>query len=66
MFECVFQHGVSCMCDSIAAQSLVKTVAAAMMIVPGIAAVTLPGRAATIVASLECPMPLEFIMETHV
>ena len=44
------------MCDSIAAQSLVKTTAAVVTM----------ARAVAEVASLECHMPLEFTMETHV
>jgi len=43
------------MCDSIAAHSLVKTIAAIVLIMLG---------AVAEVASLECHMPLEFIMET--
>ena len=43
------------MCDSIAAQSLVKTTAAVVTM----------ARAVAEVASLECHMPLEFIMETR-
>ena len=53
MLECVISAWG--MCDSIAAQSLVKTIAAIVVIMLG---------AVAEVASLECHMPLEFIMET--